>query len=346
MTSKSESPIFNFCLKGPIRCAVIVLGVAMFTFVANAQTPSAPAQQPGAPAVTSVSSEDTRYRIGAGDVLTVIVRKAPELSGTVRVDQRGLIRIPMIDEAVPAACKTESELATHIATLYLEYKNNPSVEVFVSDFQSRPVAVIGAVNAPGQFRLQRQVRLLELLSFAGGPSPRAGRVINVIHTGGPGICETKASESNSAVARQELSVYKLYDTLKGKDGSNPFVEPGDIVSLLEADQVFVIGHVNAPQAIFLRDQPITILRAIAIAGGPARDANTKRVRIIRHINGSDGKQEILVDLRAIQKQKAADVLLLPDDIVEVGSSVGKTILGMLTGVVPAVVSQGVVRAIP
>jgi len=88
------------------------------------------------------------------------------------------------------------------------------------------------------------------------------------------------------------------------------------------------------------------LRAIAIAGGPARDANTKRVRIIRHINGSDGKQEILVDLRAIQKQKAADVLLLPDDIVEVGSSVGKTILNMLTGVVPAVVSQGVVRAIP
>jgi protein involved in polysaccharide export with SLBB domain len=347
MTSKSESPIFTFCLKGSVRCAVIVLGVAMSTFVAHAQTPSAPAQQPGATAVTSVSSEDTRYRIGAGDVLSIIVRKAPELSmEAVRVDQRGLIRIPMIDDAVHAACKTESELAIHIATLYLEYKNNPSVDVFVREFQARPVAVIGAVNAPGQFRLQRQVRLLELLSFAGGPSPRSGRVINIIHAGGPNICETKASDSNSAVAPQELSVYKLYDTLKGKEGSNPFVQPGDIVSLLEADQVFVIGHVNAPQAIFLRDQPITILRAIAIAGGPARDANTSKVRIIRQINGSDGKQEILVDLKAIQKQKAADVLLLPDDIVEVGSSVGKTILGMLTGVVPAVVSQGVVRAIP
>jgi polysaccharide export outer membrane protein len=252
----------------------------------------------------------------------------------------------MIDEAVPAACKTESELATHIATLYLEYKNNPSVEVFVSDFQSRPVAVIGAVNTPGQFRLQRQVRLLELLSFAGGPSPRSGRVINIIHTGGPSSCNTKASDSNAVVAAQELSVYKLYDTLKGKEGSNPFVQPGDIVSLLEADQVFVIGHVNAPQAIFLRDQPITILRAIAIAGGPARDAGTSRVRIIRQVNGSEGKQEILVDLKAIQKQKAADILLLPDDIVEVGGSASKTMLQVLTGVVPAVVSQGVVRAIP
>jgi polysaccharide export outer membrane protein len=347
MISKSDYPICAVCWKGPVRCAAIVLGIALCIFAANAQTAPTSAKPPGSPAVTSVSSEDTRYRIGPGDVLGIIVRKAPELSlEAVRVDQQGMIRIPMIDDAVHAACKTESELAIHIATLYLEYKNNPSVDVFVREFQARPVAVIGAVNAPGQFRLQRQVRLLELLSFAGGPSPRSGRVINIIHAGGPNICETKASDSNSAVVPQELSVYKLYDTLKGKEGSNPFVQPGDIVSLLEADQVFVIGHVNAPQAIFLRDQPITILRAIAIAGGPARDANTRKVRIIRQINGSDGKQEILVDLKAIQKQKAANVLLLPDDIVEVGSSVGKTILGMLTGVVPAVVSQGAVRAIP
>jgi protein involved in polysaccharide export with SLBB domain len=141
-------------------------------------------------------------------------------------------------------------------------------------------------------------------------------------------------------------MYKLYDTVKGKEGSNPFVRPGDIVSLLEADQVFVIGHVNSPQAIFLRDQPITILRAIAMAGGPARDARTSSVRITRQISVGAGKQEIVVDLNAIQKQRAPDILLLPDDIVQVGASTSKTILGILTGVVPTVVSQGVVRAIP
>src|SRR2546421_3974553 len=103
--------------------------------------------------VTSVT-EDTRYRIGPGDVLTIIVAKAPELSiEAVRVDQRGMIRIPMIDEGVPAACRTDSELAAEIKALYLEYKTNPSVEVFVKEFQSQPVAVIGAVDKPGQFRL-------------------------------------------------------------------------------------------------------------------------------------------------------------------------------------------------
>src|SRR5205085_6228717 len=195
-------------------------------------------------------------------------------------------------------CRTESELATQITTLYLEYKNNPSVEVFVTEFQSRPVAVIGAVNAPGQFRLQRQVRLLELLSFAGGPSPAAGRIINVIHTGSPVICQRDGPESTVASAPQGLGVLQLNDTLKGKEGANPFVLPGDIVQLPDADQVFVIGHVVQPRMIVLKDKPVTVSWAIAMAGGAARDGKTSNVRIIRE-SATGGKQEITVDLGAI-----------------------------------------------
>ncbi|HMG72601.1 MAG TPA: polysaccharide biosynthesis/export family protein [Pyrinomonadaceae bacterium] len=297
-------------------------------------------------AASKTSSDDARYRIGAGDVLGIIVRKSPELSmEAVRVDQRGMIRIPMIDEAVPAACKTESELADNISTLYRQYKNNPNVAVFVRDFQSRPVAVIGAVNAPGQFRLQRQVRLLELLSFAGGPSPLAGRIINVIHTGGPIICQKDPSEVEATSAGQGLGIIQLNDTLKGKEGANPFVQPGDIIQLPEADQVYVIGHVVQPRVIALKDKAITVSWAIAMAGGASRDGRTSRVRIIREIP-SGGKQEIFVDLGAIQKQKAIDIALVPNDIVEVGSSTGKTILGILQGAVPTAITQGAVRIIP
>src|SRR5436189_5356534 len=117
-----------------------------------------------------------------------------------------MIRIPMIDEGVPAACRTESELAADIKSLYLEYKTNPSVSVFVKEFQSRPVAVIGAVDKPGQFRLQRQVRLLELLSFAGGPTDKAGRVIDVIHTGGQNMCSSEAKDSSAIGAEQARAV--------------------------------------------------------------------------------------------------------------------------------------------
>lgn len=325
-------------------------GFGLIMFLALALCLKVVAQQNSEPAPTSriaapsTLSDDTRYRIGPGDVLAIIIRKAPELSmEAVRVDQRGMIRIPMIDEAVPAACKTESELAAHVATLYLEYKNNPSVEVFVRDFQSRPVSVIGAVHAPGQFRLQRQVRLLELLSLAGGPSEKAGRVIDVIHTGGPNICERNASESKTP---QALGVFKLNDTLKGKEGANPFVQPGDIVSLPEADQVFVVGYVYQPRSISLKDKPITVSRAIAMAGGPQRDAKTSRIRIMRQAADGEKKQEISVDLRAIQRQKAEDIALLPNDIVEVPSSAGKVIFNALTGAIAPVLSQGTIRVIP
>jgi len=316
-------------------------GLCLTVFAQQSSTPIASADA----AILKAPVDDTRYRIGPGDVLTIVVRKAPELSGPVRVDQRGMIRIPMIDGDVSAACRTESELASQIATLYLEFKNNPSVEVFVTEFQSRPVAVIGAVNAPSQFRLQRQVRLLELISFAGGPSKEAGRVVNVIHTGGPIICQKDAPETDAAAAAAGLSVFKLNDTIKGKEEANPFIQPGDIVQLPEADQVFVIGHVVQPRAIILKDKVITVSWAIAMAGGAARDGKTNNIRIIRELGGA-GKQEILVDLKAIQKRQAEDIALVPNDIVEVGSSTGKTILGILQGAVPSAISQGVIRVIP
>ena len=293
---------------------------------------------------TNNTSEDTRYKIGPGDVLAIMVRKSPELSmEAVRVDQRGMIRIPMIDHEIAAGCRTENELATQIATLYLEYKKNPSVEVFVREFQSRPVAVIGAVNQPGQFRLQRQVRLLEMISFAGGPSEKAGRIVEVIHTGAPNPC-LNVDEEKAGTSTAGLGVYNLTETLKGREGANPFVQPGDVVSLPDADQVFVVGHVFQPRSIALKEKDITVSRAIAMAGGPQRDAKTNRIRIVRQTDA--GKQEMFVDLKAIQSQRAPDVALLPNDIVEVGTSTGKTMLNILQGTVPSVISNGAIRAVP
>jgi protein involved in polysaccharide export with SLBB domain len=108
----------------------------------------------------------------------------------------------------------------------------------------------------------------------------------------------------------------------------------------------VLGHVNSPGPIALKDRTVTISKAIAIAGGPSRDGKTSDIKIIRQLSDADLKKEIVVDLAAIKKQKAEDIILLPNDVVEVGASTGKTILNMLTGAVPSAVTQGAVRAIP
>src|SRR5207253_11405263 len=125
----------HFASRSGIPTEGLTLFLLATTFVVIACLTIA-AQKNSAPdrsaATISTTGEDTRYRIGPGDVLNIVVRKAPELSGPVRVDQRGMIRIPMIDNDVQAACRTESELSSQIATLYLEFKKNPSVDVFVT----------------------------------------------------------------------------------------------------------------------------------------------------------------------------------------------------------------------
>lgn len=288
---------------------------------------------------------DTRYRIGPGDVLEVRVSRAPELSRDgVRVDQRGMIRMPMWDDDVPAACLTEGELAASIAKIYLKYKTAPHVDVFVKEFQSQPVAVIGAVRGPAQFKLQRPVRLAEILTFAGGPSEAAGETVQVVHAGGPSLCERPSSPNTDGDSSSFVS-YKLSDTLHAVPNANPFVRPGDLIQVPNADQVYILGNVLRPLAIPLKE-PLTISRAIAMAGGTAPSTKKDKIRIIRQLPGSTQKQEIKVDLTAIEKNKAQDIALMANDVVDVPVSETKSLLRSLLGTIAPTASQLPIRVIP
>jgi polysaccharide export outer membrane protein len=285
----------------------------------------------------SHSALDQTYHLGPGDVLDIRVFNRPQLSReAVRVDGRGMIRMPLIDNEIQAACRTESELATEIATRYKKYQKNPHVDVFVKEYQSQPVAVIGAVNMPGRFQLQRPMRLLELLTFAGGPSERAGSRIQIAHSATTPLCGVLAlpgrPDDNAADA---IISYSLSETLDAAGQSNPYVRPGDIINLPEAPQAFVVGNVLRPTAIELKD-PLTVSRAIAMAGGTMPDTKAERVRIIRQISGSTRKTEIFVDLNAIEKQQAEDITLQADDIVHVPTSGGKRLIrSLVSSIFPA-----------
>jgi polysaccharide export outer membrane protein len=296
--------------------------------------------------LAQTTPSDKHYRIGAGDVLEVRVARAPELSReAIRVDQGGNIRMPMLHNDIPAACLTEGELAENVAKLYLKYKKDPQVEVFVKEFQSQPVAVIGAVRGPAQFKLQRQVRLLELLSLVGGPTDAAGRTIQIVHAGGVRRCEQAGASSVDDNDASAFVTYQLDETLHGLPEANPFVQPGDIISVPQADQVFVLGNVLKPSAIPIKE-PLTVSRAIAIAGGTGPSTKKDKVRILRQMPGSTQKQEIIVNLSAIEKNKAEDVALLPNDVIDVPVSGTKSILRSLLGSVVPTVSQLPVRVIP
>jgi polysaccharide export outer membrane protein len=292
------------------------------------------------------SRSQDRYRIGLGDVLDIRVFNKPQFSrDSVRVDSHGMIRMPLIKEEIQAACHTEEELAKGITTLYLEYLRNPQVDVFIRDYQSEPVAVLGAVRTPSRFQLQRRVRLLELLSHVGGPTDNAGQSIQIVHTGVASACETSGQTESDQSDASVLDNYKLSDTLKGEDKANPYARPGDVITVIEADQAFVVGNVLRPSAIPLREK-ITVSRAIAMSGGTMPDTRSEQVRIVRQSPGSLAKTEIFVDLKAIDKQRAEDIVLQPGDIVDVPASGGKRLLRSLLAAVVPTVAQLPTRVIP
>ena len=124
---------------------------------------------------------EERYLLGPGDTVLITVFRYPELSRPVRVEADGTIRLPLIHSDIQASCLTTEQLAVEVEKHYLEYLKDPQVDVSIRDYSSEPVAVVGAVNKPGSFALQRRARLREILAFAGGPSPAAGRLVQIMH---------------------------------------------------------------------------------------------------------------------------------------------------------------------
>ena len=300
-----------------------------------------PAITPATNGQAGMTQEDQSYRLGPGDMLSIRVFGRPELGTEARVDSFGRIRLPFIPE-FQAGCLTEAELAVAITEKYKKYLRDPQVDVLIKDYRSQPVAVIGAVNQPGRFQLQRRVRLLELVTFAGGPSNHAGGSIHVIHSTDHDYCAGALKEQPAQQADiadngasdpllRQFSSIKLQDVLAGSPTANPYIQPGDIISIPEADQFFVTGSVVKPGAYALNNK-MTLTQAVALAGGINMDGAKNRIRLVRPVPGSEQRKEVVYNLDDILKRKTEDIALMPNDIIEVPSSTARAASRNLLGV--------------
>ena len=107
---------------------------------------------------------------------------------------------------------------------------------------------------------------------------------------------------------------KISDILSGVPEANPFIVSGDMVTVLQAQPVYVIGGVNNPRSVSTRAE-ITVARAILSAGGISKDGLRNEVTIYRRSGGT--LETIEVSFEDIREGKAEDVLLKPYDIVDV-----------------------------
>ncbi|MEJ7935235.1 polysaccharide biosynthesis/export family protein [Sphingobium sp. AN558] len=131
-----------------------------------------------------------------------------------------------------------------------------------------------------------------------------------------------------------LSAGEAADVIAGRLGQRYLVSPQVtiFVKTAVARRITVDGEVREP-GLFPIEGRIGLLQAVALAKGPTRLARLGQIVVVRE--GEAGRQAAMFDLAAIRKGAAPDPEILPGDVVIVGLSRAKAILGGALLAVPA-----------
>ena len=236
---------------------------------------------------------DSGYQIGPGDVLKISVYDHPDLSTVVRVDDQGRIAFPLVGQVEIAGQTAAAAAQIVTARLNGDYVVNPQVSLFVEEFRSQKVVVIGEVMRPGVYELSGPTTLLELVSKAGGLTRLAGRSATIHRTSG---------QENTFT----INVGEALDS--GKGTADVRLLDGDTVTIAKAGVVYVTGQVNRPAAYSI-EPDMTVIKAVTLAGGFTQLAAEGRIKIIRKV---DGNEQVLNRVTLHDKLQAEDVMVVPE----------------------------------
>ena len=279
----------------------------------------------GVSALSDQSGADGYYRLGPGDEVTIEVIGEEEIPRSpMPIGADGVIHAPLVGP-VQVWGLDVGEVRALLTGRFRTYIHDPQVIVRVVKFGSQPVSVIGAVKRPGLHQLRGRKSLIEVLSMAGGLREDAGHGVKITRRREQGRIPLATARDDST-GRFSVASANIEDVLKANHpADNVIIEPNDVISVPRAEMVYVIGAVGRSGGFVLREQEsISVLQALALAGGVDGTAAASRARILRPAPGGGERLELPVDLQRIMESNSEDVALQPEDILFVPNSSGKT----------------------
>ena len=243
------------------------------------------------------------YRIGPKDLLEITVFELPELNQTVRVSEDGSITLSLLGK-VDVSGMTAQELEKKLAALLdKQYTTGAHVTVFIKEYQK--VSVLGAIGRPGQYEIVGPTTLLQVIAQAGGLTGQAMNEIFIYRL------EPDGKQTRIVIGLEDLLI-------NGNQDLNIQLHPKDVVNV-PIDQtltVFVYGEVKSPGAVpYLSSRKITLIQAIAQAGGTTEWAKRNRILIKRKDARTDKEVKFTVNLKKMISGKVADLVLEQGDVV-------------------------------
>jgi polysaccharide export outer membrane protein len=244
---------------------------------------------------------DPVYRLGPGDKLTVDVWKRPELSGEHTVGPDGRISVPLAG-TVKLDTMTREEAAGTIGDSLLDFYKRPIVNLRVDEYHANRITVLGRVLTPGVLEFDSQPTLLEALARAGSLP----------------VLDKQATLTRCAVfrGREKIIWVDLKRLLGGGElAYNIRLKPNDLVYIPDSFDtlVYVMGAVEKPGAYRLTPG-MTLMDALAQAGGPNEDANEEEIALHRPAAQATDRLSLADLLRA---QREVDYTLEEGDVVYV-----------------------------
>jgi len=237
------------------------------------------------------------YGLSTGDLVRITVYDHPDLGTETRVNEQGGILFPLVGE-VPVSGMTANEAAKRIAKM-LEaggFINSPQVNVVVMEFKGQEVSVLGRVNRPGKFPLQKASRLTDILAQAGGVTPDGADTL--ILTSGKG----------KNASRREIDLIALL-----RDGAhelNVDIGNDDILFVPREPRFYIYGEVQRP-GTFRLEKNMTLVQALSVGGGLTLRGTQKGIRILRR---GEGGSMLEVDAKLADSLQADDVIFVKESL--------------------------------
>ncbi len=309
------------------RASLAIVAIALLP-VACARTPKLPepaAQAEPNPEVAGLNRDIARaasrgssgasdYKIGADDLVQVTLFDIEGKDGAprqidTRVSQSGTVTLPLIG-TVNVGGQTAVAAEATLKERYHKYIHDPQVTVFIKEYRSYRVSVVGYVEKPGVYEVSGQRSLLEVLAMAGGLNDKAGKTLQ-ISRGGEDKLDTIVVDLDRLSREGDMRL-------------NLAMMPGDVVNVPKAGVVYVQGSVKKPGAYKIRET-MTVSQAIGEAGGPDdKLAKRNTVRLFRRSPQGE-RIEVPVDL------DHGDVQVVENDIVVVPMSMPRYVVDRFIG---------------
>ena len=242
-------------------------------------------------------SADDDYRMGTGDVVRITIYGNPDLTTDVRVGEDGGITFPLIG-AVEASGQTPSAVEKNIATRLAKggFIVDPNVNLNITQYRGQQVSVLGRVNRPGQFSLEKASRVIDALALAGGIVGDGADTITLVRT------------HDGKTEYRDIDVVALFKP--GGEISNERVQDGDTINVARQSMFYIYGEVQRPGS-FRLEQNMNVVQALSIGGGITSRGTQRGITILRR--DANGEMQEL-DVQPADLVKKDDVIYVKESL--------------------------------